>query len=50
MHSGGTLVVGRDARTTGPMLEAALLSGTVSCGADAISVGLAPTPVVAWMI
>jgi phosphoglucosamine mutase len=31
------------------MLEAALLSGLASCGVDAIDVGLAPTPVVAWM-
>ena len=50
VHSGGAFVVGRDARTTGPMLEAALLSGIVSGGADALSVGLVPTPVAAWMI
>jgi phosphoglucosamine mutase len=50
LHSGGTFVVGRDARTTGPMLEAALLAGIVSGGADALSVDLVPTPVIAWMI
>jgi phosphoglucosamine mutase len=50
LHRGGAFVVGRDARTTGPMLEAALLSGIVSGGADALSVGLVPTPVAAWMI
>jgi len=50
LHSGGAFIVGRDARTTGPMLEAALLSGVVSGGADALSVGLVPTPVAAWMI
>ncbi|HEX9914869.1 MAG TPA: phosphoglucosamine mutase [Candidatus Bathyarchaeia archaeon] len=50
MHREGTIVVGRDARVTGPMLEAALLSGVASGGVDTLTVGLVPTPVVAWMI
>jgi phosphoglucosamine mutase len=50
MHQEGAIVVGRDARVTGPMLEAALLSGVASGGADALTVGLVPTPVAAWMI
>jgi phosphoglucosamine mutase len=49
IHGGGCTVVGRDPRLTGPMLEAALLSGLAAGGADAISLGLAPTPVTAWM-
>jgi phosphoglucosamine mutase len=49
VHGEEAAVVGRDARLTGPMLEAALLSGLASGGVDAIDVGLAPTPVVAWM-
>jgi phosphoglucosamine mutase len=50
IHEGGCTVVGRDPRLTGPMLESALLSGLAAGGADAISLGLAPTPVAAWMV
>ena len=50
LHEGGTTVIGRDARLTGPMLEAALTSGVNAAGGDVIQVGLVPTPVVAWMI
>ncbi len=49
IHEGGEVVVGRDARLTGPMLEAALSAGIASCGADAKLVGLLPTPVIAWL-
>lgn len=49
IHEGGEIVVGRDTRITGPMLEAALSSGITSCGADAKLVGLLPTPVIAWL-
>ena len=49
IHEGGEIVVGRDTRTTGPMLEAALSAGITSCGVDAILVGLLPTPVIAWL-
>jgi len=49
-HEGGTTIIGRDARTTGPMLEAALTSGVNAAGGDVVQVGLVPTPVVAWMI
>ena len=50
MHEGGSTVVGRDPRVTGPMLESALLSGLAAGGADALALGLVPTPVTAWMI
>ena len=49
IHEGGEVVVGRDARVTGPMLEASLSAGIVSCGGDAKLVGLLPTPVIAWL-
>jgi phosphoglucosamine mutase len=49
IHEGGTVVVGRDARTTGEMLAAALASGIASCGAETKLVGLLPTPVIAWL-
>lgn len=50
IHEGGSVIVGRDARHTGPMLEAALTSGVNAAGGDVYQVGLVPTPVAAWMI
>ncbi|MBT7188518.1 phosphoglucosamine mutase, partial [Candidatus Bathyarchaeota archaeon] len=50
MNQGGQIVVGYDARMSGPMLEMALSSGLNAAGADVIQVGLVPTPVTAWMI
>jgi phosphoglucosamine mutase len=41
------ILVGRDTRISGPMLEAALVAGITSVGRDAISVGIVPTPAVA---
>ncbi|MEX2100791.1 MAG: phosphoglucosamine mutase [Acidimicrobiia bacterium] len=40
-------VVGRDTRRSGPMLEAALVAGICAEGADALLVGVIPTPGVA---
>lgn len=50
MNQGGQVVVGYDARISGPMLEMALTSGLNAAGADVLRVGLVPTPVTAWMI
>lgn len=47
---GGTIITGRDARLTGPMLETALQAGIASAGADTYTIGLVPTPITAWMI
>lgn len=41
------IVVGRDTRLSGTMLEAALVAGITSTGRDALSVGVLPTPGVA---
>ena len=41
------IVVGRDTRISGTMLEAALVAGITSVGRDAISLGIVPTPAVA---
>src|SRR6266850_1870935 len=38
------IVLGRDARTSGPMFAAAATSGLVSVGCNVIDVGLVPTP------
>ncbi|HBQ63381.1 MAG TPA: phosphoglucosamine mutase [Clostridiales bacterium] len=41
------IVVGRDTRISGDMLEAALIAGICSTGARALSLGVVPTPAVA---
>ena len=43
------IVVGRDTRASGSMLEYALLSGILSSGAEAMSAGVLPTPAVAFL-
>ena len=43
------ILVGRDTRLSGNMLEAALIAGIMSVGADAITVGVLPTPAVAYL-
>ncbi|MBX6387591.1 MAG: phosphoglucosamine mutase [Frankia sp.] len=44
------VVVGRDTRPSGQFLEAAVIAGLASCGADAIRVGVVPTPTVAHIV
>jgi len=46
---GGAVTVGRDPRLSGEMLEAALVAGIASCGADARTLGVVPTPVLAYL-
>jgi phosphoglucosamine mutase len=41
------ILVGRDTRISGTMLEAALIAGITSAGRDATSLGIVPTPAVA---
>lgn len=43
-------VVGRDPRASGEMLEAAVVAGLTSAGADAIRVGVLPTPGLAHLV
>ncbi len=42
-------VVGRDPRASGEMLEAAVIAGLASAGADVVRVGVLPTPAVAFL-
>lgn len=46
-HERGPIVVGRDTRLSGTMLEAALTAGITSVGRDVVSIGIVPTPAVA---
>ena len=46
---GGEIVIGRDTRLSGPMLEAALVAGLTSAGARVRLTGVIPTPAVAFL-
>lgn len=51
-HGSGSrprILVGRDTRISGDMLEAALAAGICSTGADVLSVGVIPTPAIAYL-
>jgi len=41
------IVVGRDTRLSGPMLEGAIVAGITSTGRNVVQVGIVPTPAVA---
>ncbi len=43
------VVIGRDTRRSGPLLEAALVAGLLSAGADCFAVGVLPTPAIALL-
>ena len=43
------IVIGRDTRISGPMLESALVAGLLSAGVDAVRLGVLPTPGVAFV-
>ncbi|MDE1170356.1 MAG: phosphoglucosamine mutase [Verrucomicrobium sp.] len=43
------VLIGRDTRLSGPMLEAALAAGLLSAGAEVIPLGVVPTPAVATL-
>ncbi|HLM63002.1 MAG TPA: phosphoglucosamine mutase [Acidimicrobiales bacterium] len=45
---GGRFAIGRDTRRSGPLLEAALAAGLAAEGIEVVTLGVAPTPEVAW--
>jgi len=45
----GKIVVGKDTRKSGDMLEAALTAGILSMGVDVVELGVVPTPAVAYL-
>lgn len=47
--SGKTVVIGRDSRTSSPMIRHAVLAGLIATGCRVIDVGLCPTPTVLMM-
>lgn len=44
-----TIVIGRDTRISGDLLEHALVSGILSAGCDALCVGVVPTPAISYL-
>ena len=44
------ILIGKDTRQSGDMLEAALIAGLCSVGADVESLGVLPTPAVAYLV
>ena len=44
-----TVLIGKDTRASGDMLEAALTAGLTSVGCNVLSVGVVPTPAVAYL-
>jgi len=43
------VVIGRDTRRSGPLLEAAIVAGVLSAGGDCFTVGVLPTPGIALL-
>ena len=46
----GTLLVGYDARTSGPMLAKAVVAGLTATGCDVLLAGMAPTPALQYAV
>ncbi len=44
------VVIGRDPRASGEMLEAALVAGLTSVGVDVLLAGIVPTPAIAYLV
>jgi len=44
------ILIGKDTRISGGMLESALIAGICSVGAEAVLVGVVPTPAIAYLV
>ncbi|NMB02326.1 MAG: phosphoglucosamine mutase [Firmicutes bacterium] len=49
ISASNSILIGRDPRISGQMLESAVVAGVTSTGLDAILVGVVPTPAVAFL-
>jgi len=49
MNMSNRMVIGRDTRISGDMLEAALAAGICSAGINVLDVGIMPTPAIAYL-
>ncbi len=50
LGKGSVVVVGRDTRPSGDVLDRAVVSGLISAGVDVINIGIAPTPTIEWAV
>jgi len=50
LPEGGMALIGRDTRTSGPRIEAALVAGLTSSGVDVRRAGVIPTPAIAYLV
>ncbi len=50
LHEKPMILIGRDTRISSKMLESAIIAGICSVGADATSIGVIPTPAVAYLV
>lgn len=48
--NGGKLIIGHDARTSGPMLTKAVVSGLIATGCQVLNAGMAPTPALQYAV
>jgi phosphoglucosamine mutase len=48
--AGGRVIIGRDTRVSGPMLESALSAGLTSAGVHVCLAGVIPTPAISYLI
>ncbi|MDT8358150.1 MAG: phosphoglucosamine mutase [Methanomicrobiaceae archaeon] len=46
----GTIAVGRDTRTSGPAFASAIKAGILSCGSNAVDLGVLPTPALQYLV
>ena len=49
-HKSPLIVIGRDTRISGDMLENALAAGVMSAGGNVIKAGVIPTPAIAFLV
>lgn len=49
-HNKSRLMIGKDPRVSGDMLESSLIAGILSAGCDVIKVGVVPTPAIAYLV
>lgn len=49
-HKKPTILIGKDTRISGDMLESALVAGICSVGANVITAGIIPTPAIAYLV
>lgn len=47
---GGPVVIGRDTRSSSPMLRSAVVSGLLSTGCEVIDLGICPSPLVSFAV